>query len=216
MRRFHIPARYRSTARRNRRVRRLPLALLLVAVLGAWAAFSEWGLSSLSRELTEEAARGHLLACMGEAVAQATEELEAPLAEATYNGERQIAAVHTDTAALNRLKAAVLQRLERSLNSRATVTVPAGSLTGVAILNGRGFPVPVKLNFEGSANVSFHTDFVSAGINQSCHRITMTVQAQVYSQSKRFAVSLEESTTTVLAETVVVGTVPQVAVSRTP
>ena len=42
----------------------------------------------------------------------------------------------------------------------------------------------------------------------------MTVWAQVYSQSKRFSVSAQESTATVLAETLVVGEVPQAAVLR--
>lgn len=214
MRKLHIPARYRSAARRNKRLRRLPLVMLLAVLLGVGAIFSEWGLSSISPELTEEAARGHLLTCIQRAVGHALAGQESPFTQASCDSQGRITAVSADAGALNRLKGDILEELERSLNGRASVGVPVGSLTNIALLNGRGFSVPVRLNFEGSADVSFQTELLPAGINQSCHRITMTVRAQVYSQSKRFAVSAQESTATVLAETLVIGEVPQAAVLR--
>ena len=214
MRKLHIPARYRSAARRKKRLRRLPLVMLLAVLLGVGAIFSEWGLSSISPELTEEAARGHLLTCIQKAVDHALAGQESPFTQASCDSQGRVTAVSADAGALNRLKGDILEELEHSLNGRASVGVPVGSLTNIALLNGRGFSVPVRLNFEGSADVSFQTELLPAGINQSCHRITMTVRAQVYSQSKRFAVSAQESTATVLAETLVVGEVPQAAVLR--
>ena len=124
-------------------------------------------------------------------------------------------AVHADTTALNALRSQVLARLEDSLNGSVTVDVPAGSLTGIALLNGRGFPVPLKLRMEGSADLAFETEFGSAGINQSCHRITMVVTVQLYSQSQRFETQVHLETSTVLAETVLVGQVPQAAFLET-
>ena len=84
-----------------------------------------------------------------------------------------------------------------------------GSLTGVGLFNGRGFPVPVKLQLEGSAVVEFSTEFTGAGLNQTCHRLMMTVRARAYSPSKRFETSVETEAATVLAETMVVGEVPK-------
>ena len=72
MRKLHIPARYRSAARRKKRLRRLPLVMLLAVLLGMGAIFSEWGLSSISPELTEEAAAlSHRFAEMDRRVAEA-------------------------------------------------------------------------------------------------------------------------------------------------
>lgn len=112
---------------------------------------------------------------------------------------------------MNALRVQVLERLEEPLNGSVTVEVPAGSLTGIALLNGRGFPVPLSMNLEAAADLSFHTEFVSAGINQSCHRVTMTVTVQAYSQSQRFQTQTQVETSTVLAETVLVGQVPEMA-----
>lgn len=205
---------------RRMRLRRRPgrggaklLVLLAVLLVGAvW--FAEWGLGSVSPELTQEAARSYVLSCVNRAVEESLGEGRS-FVEVDRDQTGNALAVRTDTAALNQLRGQILSRLEESLNGRVSVHVPAGSLTGIALLNGRGFPVPLALGLEGSADLSFHTEFVSAGINQSCHRVTMTVTAQVYSQSKRFETQVETESTTVLAETVVVGSVPQAALLET-
>lgn len=101
------------------------------------AAFSEWGLGSVSRELTREAARGYALSCVNQAVKASLEESgEFVTVERDEQGEPL--AVHADTTALNALRSQVLARLEDSLNGSVTVDVPAGSLTGIALLNGGG------------------------------------------------------------------------------
>lgn len=189
------------------------LLLLAGALLAGGTAFSEWGLGSVSEELTREAARGYVLSCVNQAVEQALEEPRS-FVTVERDGEGRPLAVHTDAAALNQLRLQVLEALEKTLNGSARVEVPAGSLTGVALLNGRGFPVPLALRLEASADLSFHTQFQSAGINQSCHRVTMEVAVQAFSQSQRFQTQVEVETTTVLAETVLVGAVPEAVLSQ--
>jgi hypothetical protein len=138
---------------------------------------------------------------------------ESPYIQVERDGKGQITAASANPHALNQLKARVLERLSQSLNGRREIKVPLGSLTGIRILNGRGFCVPVRMAFEGSANLRFDTEFATAGVNQSLHRITMTVTAYAYSQSRRFEAKVEESTSTVLAETLVVGPVPSLALA---
>lgn len=186
----------------------LAMLALCVTVLGC----CEKGLGSLSPELTEEVARGYVRECLAQAVEEELKEHEGPYIQAERGGDGQVTAAFTDAAALNALKAGIQERLARMLNGKAGAQVPAGSLTGIALLNGRGPGVPVRLAFEGCADLRFDTEFTTAGVNQSLHRVTLTVQARVYSQSRRFSVYVEEATSTVLAETVLVGPVPQVAV----
>ena len=185
------------------------LALALSLTLGG-TALSEWGLNSVSQELIQEAMRAHALACVNEAVETSFgEETSYVVVERDETGNAK--AVHTDATALNSLRTRLLAQLEKSLNGSVTVEVPVGSLTGIALLNGRGFSVPLTLYVESSAELSFQTEFVSAGINQSCHRVTMTIRTQGVSQSKRFPAESETETSTVLAETVLVGEVPDAA-----
>lgn len=203
--------RFRMT--RRRRKGKAVLALVVMSFFGI-GTFSEWGLGSISEELTREAVRGYVLSCVNQAVEEALEE-DHSFVQVERDPSGEPVAVQTDTSALNDLRATMLSCLEKTLNGRITVQVPAGSLTGIALLNGRGFPIPLRLSLESSADLSFQTDFSSAGINQSCHRVTMTVTVQAYSQSKRFETQVQVESSTVLAETVLVGTVPEIALLET-
>lgn len=206
-----FPARYRPTAGKKRKGRRIALAA--AAVLLFWGTVSEAGLSAVSQELTEEAARSYLLSAINQAVNEELQEGEGSFVAVCKSGSGEVSAVSADAAKLNSLKTGVLSRLSKSLNGKVTAYVPIGSLTNVGILNGRGPKVPIKLNLESSADISFQTEFDSAGVNQSCHRITMTVKARTYSQSRRFETRVEAQTATVLAETVIIGDVPNVALT---
>ena len=203
-----FPRRYRQG-----KGRRWALALVLLLALGA-AAYSEWGLKGISPELTQEAARGYVLEQVTKAVEVELAQEAGPFVTVERNGQGQVSLVSAQPERLNQLRAGVMERLGKALRGRATVYVPAGSLTGIGLLNGRGFPVPLALGLEGSAEVEFSTELLSAGVNQTCHRLVMTVRARAFSQSRRFETSVEAETGTVLAETVVVGQVPEVSVSK--
>ncbi|ANU55914.1 sporulation protein YunB [Acutalibacter muris] len=198
-----FPRRYRGGGKKRRWAVWLVLAVIVIAV------FCERAISGVSPELIEEAARGYVLECISEAVDAEMEEDKGPFVNVEKGSEGQVSLVSADQERLNSLRAGVLERLSHSLKGRATVYVPVGSLTGVGLFNGRGFPVPVKLQLEGSAIVEFSTEFTGAGMNQTCHRLVMTVRARAYSPSKRFETSVETETATVLAETMVVGEVPK-------
>ena len=210
--RRRFPARYRTAG--TGKSKRRKILILAVSILLLWGILSETGLSSVTQELTETVTRGYLLSAMQQAVKEELQVEERNFVAVNRTGSGEISAVSADVTALNDLKAGTLLRLSRALNGKATARIPIGSLTNIGILNGRGPKVPVKLKLEGTADIAFRTDFSSAGINQSCHRITMTVTATVYSQSNRFEARVTDKTETVLAETVLVGEVPDAALTR--
>ena len=206
--RRRLPRRYRSSGGKRRRLLWLGLAVILIAAL------CERAISGVSPELVEEAARGYVLECISRAVDAELEESDAPFVTVERESGGKISMVSADQERLNSLRPGVLERLSRSLKGKATVYVPVGSLTGVGLFNGRGFPVPVKLQLEGPAVVEFSTEFTGAGLNQTCHRLMMTVRARAYSPSKRFETSVETEAATVLAETMVVGEVPKLNIQQ--
>lgn len=198
---------YRKRNDRRRPARFLFFALIVILL----AVFSEFGLSSVSQDLTEEAAKKYINTAVNEAVQQELQNAE----ENTYTNivrddSGKIVSVTADTVQLNQFKAGLAQRISKKLNGKASIGIPVGSLTDVALFNGRGFHVPLKLSMEGTADILIETEFESAGINQSCHRISVVVRTSVVSQSKRFAVSTENETNFVLSETVIVGSVPSI------
>ena len=187
----------------------IKLLLLFLAAVICGAIWSEVALSEVSGELIQEGARGYVLECISQAIDAELAEETGPFIEAQRNPDGQIEIMNADWERLNRVRNGVLNRLASSLRGKATVYVPIGSLTGIGLFNGRGFSVPIVLQMEGSAVAEFSTDLISAGVNQTCHRLVLTVRVNACSQSKRFATEVETESATVLAETVIVGEVPK-------
>ena len=171
---------------------------------------SEIGISSISQELTQEAAVKHIISSVNSAVEKKLKKSEQGyFVHITRDSSGNVTSVEADAKKLNEFKTEITDAAIKKLNGRHRVGIPAGSLTNIRILNGRGFSVPVKHNFEGTADITFESAFYSAGINQSCHRITMKVTSSVFSQSRKFKESAEHTTEFIISETIIVGSVPE-------
>lgn len=187
----------------------------IAAFLGGCAlllgVLTELLLNRVTPELTQRAAQDYLSARAAQAV---TELLAQEAGEARYtriqrDSSGKINSIQMDSAALNRLKSALIRELGEQLRGPARVWIPAGSFLDAAVFNGRGIPLPLTLSFESSTAVRFESVLTSAGINQSCHRIVMKLSVEMTSQSRKIEAAGSYETDFVVSETVIVGEVPQ-------
>lgn len=123
----------------------------------------------------------------------------------------RINAMTTNIVTANRLKSSLaLSILTRITNVDETeLGVPVGNLTGISILAGRGPEMKVKVIPIGSVQTELSSQFVSAGINQTQHRVIMEVTSNVDIILPSETVSTTVSVNVVIAETVIVGSVPE-------
>ena len=122
----------------------------------------------------------------------------------------RITAFQSNMAAFNRLQADitgdVLQRLAEV--SDTELSIPLGTLTGSALLAGRGPRFRVRMQSVGSCSAHFENAFEHAGINQTTHSILLYVDVSVSILLPGFNTSAKVSNTFSVAETVIVGDVP--------
>ena len=123
----------------------------------------------------------------------------------------KITAVHSNMAVCNRLQAEILDIiLERiSQVSARELSIPIGTLTGSALLAGRGPRVSVRMESIGSSSARFQNAFSSAGINQTNHRIILYIDVSVSILLPGFTTAAKVSNAVTVAETVIVGSVPE-------
>ena len=126
-----------------------------------------------------------------------------------------ITALQVDAAGAAGIRAeasrAALQRLS-SLRS-AGFRIPLGSALGIGLLSGRGPALRASVYPVGRVQSSVVSSFEEAGVNQTCHRLTLMLQTEVavLIPGEKLEVSVEASVP--LAETVLVGSVPAVYVT---
>ena len=121
-----------------------------------------------------------------------------------------ITALHSNMAQFNRLQAAITQDVLTRLDqvSDTDLIIPAGTLTGSPLLAGRGPELRVRMQSVGSCSAHFENQFDQAGINQTTHRILLCVDVSVSILLPGFRTSTQVSNAFSVAETVIVGAVP--------
>lgn len=126
------------------------------------------------------------------------------------DGNGQITALETDMAEFNRVQAAIVDDVLGRLSEVSTtdLAIPLGTLTGSALLAGRGPVFRVRMQFVGSSTARFENEFTEAGINQTKHRIILSVDVSVSILLPGVSTYTKVSNDFTVAETIIVGTVP--------
>ncbi len=125
-------------------------------------------------------------------------------------GADGVSSIETNIPAISSLRSdAILLLTERMNNTKnMSFSVPLGNLTGSNIFAGHGIPVNVRLVPIGDITADVRTEFIESGINQTLHKITMRVRITVNIIAAGEIIKSELASDVTLAETVVVGKVP--------
>lgn len=128
--------------------------------------------------------------------------------EKDVNG--RVTALKTNVARINLLKTETLNFVNQTLPDldKFDIGVPIGSLILPEFLSGKGPQIPVQVISVRNSDASFHSNFTQAGINQTLHQLQMTVLADVTVLILGQTVDFTVSSDVVVAETVIVGEVP--------
>ncbi len=96
-----------------------------------------------------------------------------------------------------------------SQNDNCTFDIRLGSFTGSKLLSGRGPNIEIKLMTAGDIQTSINSDFTSAGINQTLHKIYIDVDCNISILTPYKDTDEQVSTQVLLAEAVIVGNIPE-------
>ena len=128
-----------------------------------------------------------------------------------------ITSINADAAAMNLLSMQVSSRAQTYLAAMSDdgIPVPIGTFSGIPFLVGRGFPINLNLRLVGAVNCNFESEFKTAGINQTEHKITLrtyaTVDVILPFYTKRTNVVIEM----LFSDSIIVGQVPEFLFTHT-
>ncbi len=123
----------------------------------------------------------------------------------------KVNSLHTNSKAINILKSELSIKITEKIreDQKIKVGVPAGAFTGVVLLSELGPDIFVTLRLGGSVTTTIKSEFSSAGINQTLHRIYLIVDADVSLTCPIIFYETSFTTEYELCQTVIVGTTPQ-------
>ena len=188
------------------------ILLIAAAVFVLAAVSSSIYLKKISTEIAIADAKDVITAKVNDAVIQT-------LAEGDYDGDYfvtfqksdtgEVSAISSNMARINELSSRVLEKVVGSTKENTvTIGIPIGNLTGASLLMGRGPKIPVKIVVLSSSRVEFDNSIITAGINQTKHQINLRVTVDMEILVPWGTQSTEVGTDVLIADTVIVGKVP--------
>ena len=125
--------------------------------------------------------------------------------------EGRITALKTNMSEVNRLKTDVLNIINEEILAldSSDIGIPVGSLFLPELFSGKGPVIPVHILSIRNSDANFVSSFSQAGINQTLHRLNMEVSIDVTVLVLGETSSFTMSSEVVVAETIIVGQVPQ-------
>ena len=209
---MHIIAREGIAMRRwFHRIMRFVLVTLSVAIVLLLFIRSKY--DSVMLELTKTQVTNSTSDLINDAIAEqiATGKIEYDRIvyfEKDLNGK--ITALKTNIGEVNKLKTDTLNIINDQIlaNEDSQMGIALGSLFLPEIFSGKGPQIPVKILSIRNSDATFESSFTQAGINQTMHQLKMCVLVDVSVLVLGKTVSFTVSSDVVVAETVIVGAVP--------
>ncbi len=165
----------------------------------------------LVRDMAVAGAKNAAAAAMQKAVAaRMTGGQWSDLVQLVKDGEGQITAAVTDVGRVNELQAALAGDVIAALTApnTADLGVPLGNLLPSPFFSGLGPKVPIRILSVSEVEVKLMSRFTSTGINQTLHRLLLTLSARVRVLIPTGTVTAIVYADVTAAETLIVGRVP--------
>ena len=197
--------------KRHSNRRRLPGLVLMLLGLGLMCLTLVRNMDPLVRDMAVAGAKNAAAAAMQKAVAaRMTGGQWSDLVQLVKDGEGQITAAVTDVGRVNELQAALAGDVITALTApnTADLGVPLGNLLPSPFFSGLGPKVPIRILSVSEVEVKLMSRFTSAGINQTLHRLLLTLSARVRVLIPTGTVTAIVYADVTAAETLIVGRVP--------
>lgn len=186
-------------------------AVLLTLLLGWW--YLDGNLTRVILSLADARARSLAVQVLNEAVEEtlATGVKYDQLMLVSTGEDGNVRLIQANTAEMNRLASHVTLLAQQKLEQleQQAISVPLGSALGLPILAGAGPRLQVQILPVGAVMPRFDTEFQTAGINQTRHKVLLTLTATVRLVIPTGSSTLQATTQMAVAESIIVGQVPE-------
>jgi len=134
----------------------------------------------------------------------------ADLSTIEKDAEQNIKMIHMNVIPLNEIMSNIAVSIQKRLNNidREEFGIRMGAFTGSPLLVGSGPKIKVKLSVLGNVETDMKSEFQSAGINQTLHKIYLDVSCNVRILTPFDSVDEKITNQVLLAESVIVGNIP--------
>lgn len=184
--------------------------VLLILIIGT-IVFIQWRVSPVVCSVASVQAKSFAVTAINKAAAEVLEKNDLhPLESVTASGDGTLKSLSTNTAEANKLKHLITLKAQESLSNlnHEKINVPVGMIVGGELFGAVGPEIPVYISLSGNTESDFEESFESGGINQTVHKLSLVIRADIRVLTPSGTLSETVSTSVLIGETVIVGNTP--------
>ena len=127
------------------------------------------------------------------------------------DGEGNIKLLKLDVLTVNKICSDIALNVQKSLNERlkSNFNISLGTLTANRFFAGKGPSIQIKMETVGDIETNIKSEFSSAGINQTLHKIYVDIICHISILTPYKDTNEDVNLNVLLAEAVIVGNIPE-------
>ncbi len=135
-----------------------------------------------------------------------------------YDTSNMVSAIKTDSIAMNRLQSAISDKISERIAQidSYVIAMPLGNFTNIDFFSNWGPIINISVSLSGNTTSTIENVFESAGINQTRHQINLAIKTNIFVLMSAGTTSAEVLSHITIAETIIVGHVPEYFASKEP
>ena len=201
----------KSAKIKRRKIKSAIVFLLIVAILiVAVASYSD-----SSRRVALDYANAEVFSLTANAINDAvytvmSELNEQDLVTVKNNSTGDVVLLQANSAVIGKVAKDTANIVEEKINSVGSIqiSIPVGTLLGITFLIGKGPKIKFNLEPIGSVSCKIYSQFESAGINQTLHKIYLEITSKVDVILPDRSATVTLDTPVLLTESILVGKIP--------
>lgn len=201
----------------SKKVRRLSFFLIPLAVLAGLFMLFTRNLSPILISMAEARARQLAVEAMNRAIAEVMDSsvTYTDLMRVSHDSSGRVSMLEANATLMNEIASAAALTAQSKLDTLADegVGLPLFAALGIDLFSGAGPIIRVSITPVGAVSTRFVTSFESAGINQTRHEISLEASVVMRIVIPAGADSVSVSTYVPIAESIIVGSVPESYIS---
>lgn len=207
---------YTKKSKKNRKI--LTFLFVFLSFLSIFVCYVHFVVNPIVVEATRQMIYSLSTTAVSDAVYDVLDEEHisySDLIEIEYDSDGNISFITLQTIRLNQIARRFYQVAQVYLDKMGErgIDIPCGAFSGLPWLVGVGPKVNLKLVSIGAMTSTFESSFKSAGINQTNHSLFVNLHASVSLMLPAFSGIVESDTEMLVAESVIVGKIPNVYLS---
>lgn len=133
------------------------------------------------------------------------------IVEICYDDDGQIVSITINSVALNMIANRLSESVYESIsNSNDSFGIPLGNALSSRLFSGKGPKIETEIVPIGAVGYSIESELSDAGINQTLHRIYIEFNTEIKCLSPFHESDIKINTSIIIAETLIVGNVPEI------